>query len=143
MPTLSGNLSDFRIVNLASLSPRIIFTPSGPAVTLDSFLMVTDPVLAELASDGSWTAALTDSAQMSPIRYYTVAVERLNPGGDYIRKDFGQWQLYMPSRDCTMRELIGISATSLQAWIGTEPPDDPAFGTGWLNPDTGDYMEWE
>lgn len=143
MPTLSGNLSDFRIVNIASWQPVIKFTPSGPTVTLDSFLLSTEPVVAVLLSDGSWTAALTDSEQMSPVRSYRVSVEWLSPTGVPGAKDFGEWDLFMPAYDCTMRELVGLPSNPMQAWVGPTAPENPQVGTGWLNPNTGDYMEWE
>lgn len=144
MTDLSGSLIDVGADSLMGRHPRLVFKPSEPFVTLDGFLVATaERFVTPDDTTGSWVTALIPNEGGRPHFYYSMSIEWLDPTMGMSRKDFPQWRLYMPNRDCNITELLGLPANPLQAWVDSStPPNSPVAGAGWMD-ENGLYYEYE
>ena len=151
MPTVTGTLRDFKLDTLNSLSPRIIFTASEPAVTSNAILS-TRPIVVIPNAAGGFTVELQSTDSVQPLVFYRIRVEWLEDTGGYVGVDFVDWPLYVPSDGGSIGDLLSTPSNPASVWIDLEPPPEPvAPGTWWLrssatNPDdprnTGYLYEW-
>lgn len=142
MALVTGTLRDFGLQSLAEYSPQVIFTPSSPAIG-GPYLLATEPVVAIPLIGGQFEANLIPTIDLRPDCWYTISIQWLNLDGDYIRKDFLDWKLRIPSAlGGEISDLLAAPPNPSQAWVGESPPDNPAPGTWWLNPTTGELKEW-
>lgn len=141
MALVTGTLRNFGIESLAPYSPQIVFTPSGNAV-LGDYLLATDPIVVTPQVSGVFEVNLAPTVDIRPDCWYTIAIQWLDAGGNYIRKDFPDWKLRVPSIGGTVTALLAVPANPAQVWVGETPPPNPVPGTWWLNPTTGELKEW-
>lgn len=142
MPTISGNLKDFGLGAMAQFHPEIVFTPSGPA-TRPTTLLVTQPIVAIPSAGSGWfSVELVSTANIRPARWYEVAVQWLNSSGGYVRKDYLDWKLFVPPAGGDIGELLAVPTNPVNVYVNETSPLNPAAGTWWLKPSTGDLFEW-
>lgn len=151
MPTVTGTLRDFKLDTLNSLSPRIVFTASEPAVTSNAILS-TRPIVVIPNAAGGFTVELQSTDSVRPLIHYNVRVEWLESDGGYVGVDLLGWPLFVPAEGGSIGDLVSTSSIPAQVWVGLTPPPPPVTpGTWWLetNPDdpsdprnTGRLYEW-
>lgn len=142
MPIVTGNLRDFATRSLNPYSPVVAFIPNGPGVLGPTvFASQTITVVPE-PSTSAFSVILADTTMARPDVWYTLEVRWLDTAGNYVFVDRFPWKLRVPSEGGQVGDLIAAPANPFQAWVSTSPPDNPAPGTWWLNPETGDLSEW-
>jgi hypothetical protein len=146
MATVTGALTDFGIQPFPALQPRLIFTPSGPAVS-DARLFATKPIIVPVASgSGIFSVDLQPTDGVRPAVHYKVTIEWLMPGVDgqpgYTPADFLQWEIFVPAAGGAIQDLINAPVNPLLFWVGETPPPVPTAGQLWLKPSTGDIKKW-
>ncbi|WIB16282.1 hypothetical protein DEJ34_03875 [Curtobacterium sp. MCPF17_050] len=150
MPAVTGTLRDFNIQSLAAFSPRIIFTPSGVAVS-ETRLYSTKPVVVVPNLGGDFEVFLQATEDVDPAVWYTIRIEWLDSDKGYVGVDLVEWKLFVPSDGGSIGDLLRVPASAVRVWVGLEPPAYPSPGTLWLlmNPDdvddprnTGYLYEW-
>ena len=141
MATVTGALTDFGIQPFPTLQPRLIFTPSGPAVS-DVRLFATRPIIVIPAGSGSFTVDLQPTDGVKPAVFYAVTIEWLDPAGNYVSADFLEWDIYVPSAGGAIQDLIKAPVNPMLFWVGEDPPPAPTPGQQWLTPSTGDLKKW-
>ena len=150
MATVTGTLSDFGVGEIRGLSPRIIFSPSGPATgsVNYSILLASRPIVVIPDAFGQFEVDLAPNDVLIPVTYYTVSIEWMvpdmfGPENGYIGTDYLQWKITVPSAGGPIGGMIATPSNPSQVWIGpTPPPGDVLPGTWWLNTTTGDLLEW-
>ena len=145
MATVTGALTDFGIQPFPTLQPRLIFTPSGPAVS-DVRLFATRPISVTPLGSGSFTVNLQPTEGVRPAVWYRVTVEWLMPGtgedDGYTSVDDLGWDIFVPSAGGAIQDLIKAPVNPMLFWVGEDPPPVPVEGQRWLIPSTGDIKKW-
>lgn len=144
MAAVTGTLRDFGLEALATSAPRIIFAPSGNAV-LGPYLLATTAIIVTPDTPGTFTANLAPTTDTVPDCWYNIRIEWLDPYNStsgYIGMDLLDWALRVPPEGGDISTLLSIPSNPAQVWIDSSPPANPTPGTWWLDPSTGDLMEW-
>jgi hypothetical protein len=152
MANVTGTLTDFGLNSLSAFSPRILFIPSGPAVSGAS-LFSDKPLIVVPAADGSFYINLQPTDALMPNVYYTVRIEWLDSSNSYVGVDAITWPLYVPSGGGSIGDLIRVPMNPALVWVDLAPPTEGTEtpGSWWLqlNPDdpndpanTGDLYQW-
>lgn len=152
---VSGTLSDFGLDPIAGLYPEIEFRPSGPAAGSAGRLLVSEPVRATPASDGTFTVNLQTTDDLLPVGvHYKIEIRWLDSAGKYIKADSPDWKLKVPSGGGSIADLLKLpigsgfviySPTAPPTWVGILAtwfqldPDDPNNPSNPAN--TGDIFE--
>jgi hypothetical protein len=151
MATVTGTLADFGLSLLTAYSPKIIFTPSGPATGPGAgsarFLLATRPIECIPAPDGKFSVELYPNEASIPATHYTIRIEWRDPNAfdddrGYVGRDDPDWELVVPNLGGSIADLLKLPSNPAQTWVGDLPPDNPTPGTWWLLPSTGDIFEW-
>ena len=142
MAVVSYTLSDMGLASLAAYSPRLVFTPSGPAVK-GSILFASRPIGSTPNTFGEGTVTLSSTETMIPETWYTLTITWLDSAGNYISKDFPDWKIRVPAADGDLSDMIDAPAPGYLIWFGPEPPINPSEYTGWIDTDNGNFYEWE
>jgi hypothetical protein len=140
MTTVTGKLLDFGLSSINGLNPVLIFQANKPAVTSAGTFLVTDPLEVTPASDGTFTATLstTDDLVTDDV-YYTMCAEWRAPDLNYMRADFPDWKLYVPSGGGNLADLIKQPANrSMVIKSPVNPGNNFGPGTTWLQIDPAD-----
>lgn len=141
MAIITGTLRDFGLQSLAAYAPQVVFTPSSPAVG-GPYLLSTEPVIVTPEVGGQFEANLMPTIDLRPDCWYWISIVWLDPAGNYIRKDFLDWKLRIPtSAGGAISDLLSVPSNPAQAWVGVTEPDNATPGTWWLNPTTGELKE--
>lgn len=139
MATLTGFLSTFGLTSMTAYAPRLVFIPSGPAVTGTKYLVASRSVTAVIdPATGAFSIDLLPNIATRPATHYRVRVEWLDPdvfgpGQGYTGRDSPDWQFIMPPEGGDIAALMDTPPTALEVHIGEE--DDPRFGF-WFQPST-------
>lgn len=144
MALVTGNLSTFGLNAIILKSPRLLFVPSGPAVT-GAYVLATRPVEAVIATDGSgaFTVNLAATQTLRPERWYSIRVEWLDSASNYVGLDLPDWKLFVPEAGGSIGDLLNnLPSNPSQIWFGETAPIDPTPYTGWVNTVTAQYFEW-
>jgi hypothetical protein len=142
MATVTGALSDFGVQPFPQLQPRLIFTPSGPAVS-GTRLFATKPIIVNVAAaSGAFTVELQSTDGVRPAVHYKVTIDWLDPSGNYVSADPLEWKIFVPAAGGTIPDLIATPANPMLFWVGEDPPVNPAPGQYWLKPSSGDIQKW-
>ena len=146
MPVLTFKLADFGVASMAPLEPRVYFRPSGPAVMSSGpsdLLLASRDVDAWVDADGdTWHVALVSSGETVPEVRYRLVVDWLDEAGNFVDQDCPQWEIFMPTADARLVDLINAPRSAYWVWVGATPPPNPVPGMWWLNDTTGDLFEW-
>lgn len=137
MAKITGSLTDFSLQSLASSSPRIIFTASGPAVSAQR-LFATKPIVVIPTADTYFTVDLAPTEGLAPASWYTMRVEWLDSDGGFVGLDLIDWQLPVPVEGGVLGDLIRVPATPTTPWIGLTPPPSVTPGLWWLEMNPND-----
>lgn len=131
MATVTGALSDFGLKPFPELQPRLIFTPSGPSLSV-SRLFATKPVIVRPFGSGSFSVELQPTTTLRPVVWYTVTVEWLDPAGNYVSSDELSWKLFVPTAGGELSNLLETPANPFLFWVGDTEPPNPQTGMLWL-----------
>jgi hypothetical protein len=151
MPNVTGNLTDVGGGHLVGKIPEIHFTLNAPN-SKAGVMLPTEPVTVAPASDGSFTVPLQSTTDMLDDAWYTLSIQWLDAGGNYVKADFPDWALQVPTAGGVFSDLFGKPPTNQRmVYVSLTPPDDPRPFTLWLEQDptdpdnplnTGVLSEW-
>ena len=146
-----GNVTEISGGHLAGRNPEIHFTLNAPQAKAGK-MFPTQPHTVVPASDGSFTANLESTTDMQDLAWYTVSIQWLDAGGNYVKADFPDWQLQVPTSGGEFSNLFRKPPKNTRmVYVSLTPPDNPTPYTLWLNDDptdpdnplnTGDLYEW-
>lgn len=149
--SVPGNLTDVGGGHLVGKIPEIHFTLNRPN-SKSGKIHPTEPVTVQPASDGSFTAVLETTTDMLDDAWYTVSIQWLDAGGNYVKADFPDWELQVPVGGGTFTDLFGRPPSNQRmVYVSLTAPSDPRPFTLWLKQDptdpnnplnTGDLYEW-
>lgn len=140
MATVTGTLRNFGLANINYLNPEITFQANKPATGGAGQIFATEPIAVVPTSDSSWSVALepTESLLTEDV-FYTVTMRWRDPANNYIRADFPEWRLYVPTAGGTFADLVQQPVN--RSMVITSPTDPGTnFGAGalWLQADPAD-----
>jgi len=151
MPNVTGTITDVGGGHLVGKYPEIHFTLNKPNSKAGK-MHPTQPLTVVPASDGTWTAALESTIDMMDDAWYTVSIQWLDDAGNYVKADFPDWKLEVPTAGGVFSNLFGRPpANTRMVYVSLTAPTDPRPFTLWLkqNPDdpndplnTGELYEW-
>lgn len=151
MPNVTGNLTDVGGGHLVGKIPEIHFTLNAPN-SKAGVMLPTEPVTVQPASDGSFTAALQSTTDMLDDAWYTLSIQWLDSAGNYVKADFPDWALQVPTNGGIFSDLFGKPPKNTRmVYVSLVAPADPRPFTMWLeqNPandadplNTGKLYEW-
>lgn len=140
MATVTGKLLDFGLASINGKQPTLTFQANKPAISSVGTMLVTDPISVTPSSNGEFTVTLAATEDlMTDGVYYRVEAEWLAPDLNYVRADFPDWQLFVPTGGGTMSDLLKSPAN--RTLVIKSPTDPgPGFGPGtmWLQIDPAD-----
>lgn len=151
MPNVTGNLTDVGGGHLVGKYPEIHFTLNAPNAKA-GVMLPTQPLTVAPASDGSFTAALQSTLDMHDDAWYTVSIQWLDGAGNYVKADFPDWNLQVPSGGGSFSDLFGRPPkNTAMIYVSLVEPEDPRNWTFWLKDDpvdpanplnTGNLYQW-
>lgn len=146
-----GNVTDVAGTHLNGKIPELHFTLNSPNAKAGK-VIPTEPLTVQPATDGSFTANLESTTDMVDDAWYTVSIQWLDAGGNYVKADFPDWQLQVPTAGGSFSNLFGKPPKNTRmVYVSLTPPDNPRPFTLWLkaNPanefdplNTWDLYEW-
>lgn len=152
MGLVLGNASTFGANAFVLNGGRVIFVPSSPAVTGDTYLLSDRRVeVALVDGTGHFEVDLIATSLTRPGTYYTVILDSPGPTGKRRHRAVlpGEFRVPAGAGPFNFAELLTASANPAMAWVGPEYPSNapPSHGTWWLdtNPDSPYYgwlKEW-
>lgn len=166
MVAVIGQLEDFGSQLDKSTKPRILFIPSGPAVSNTRTFFGKPIIVDHFSGTNTWTADLVPTDNLTGIDgedvFYRVRIERQVSGADYMPWDDTEWKLYVPDAGGEFSKLvrartnpaqihIGPAVAAAEGTPGWDRPatlrGDPNRFTGWIKtnalPGEPNYFEWE
>lgn len=151
MPAVTGNLTDVGNGHLVGKIPEIHFTLNAPNAKA-GVMLPTEPVTVQPAADGTFTANLQSTIDMLDDAWYTVSIQWLDSAGNYVKADFPDWALQVPSGGGSFSDLFGRPPkNTAMVYVSVAPPSNPGKWTFWLKNDpvdpsnplsTGDLYQW-
>jgi len=151
MPNVTGNLTDVGGGHLVGKYPEIHFTLNAPN-TKGGVVLPTQPLTVQPASDGSFTAPLQSTTDMADEAYYTVSIQWLDSAGNYVKADFPDWALQVPTVGGVFADMFGKPPKNARiVYVSLTPPSNPNRYNLWLKDDptdpanplnTGNLYEW-
>ncbi|UOD80362.1 hypothetical protein [Paenarthrobacter ureafaciens] len=153
MPTVpvTGNLREASGEHLVGKIPEIHFTLNAPNAKA-GVMLPTEPVTVQPAADGSFTANLESTIDMLDDAWYTLSIQWLDAAGNYVKADFPDWQLHVPTGGGSFSDLFGRPPkNTAMVYVSLSAPSDPGKWTFWLKDDpanpanplnTGQLYQW-
>lgn len=136
--SVPGNLTDVGGGHLVGKIPEIHFTLNRPN-SKSGKIHPTEPVTVQPASDGSFTAVLESTTDMMDDAWYTVSIQWLDGAGNYVKADFPDWALQVPTGGGSFTDLFGKPPTNTQMiYVSLSAPEDPRKWSFWLEDDPTD-----
>lgn len=149
--TVTGNLDEVSGGHLVGKIPEIHFTLNAPNAKAGA-LIPTEPKTVQPDSNGAFTVNLETTTDMMDDAYYTVSIQWLDAGGNYVKADFPDWKLQVPTGGGSFTNLFGGPPKNQRmVYVSLTPPPNPRNLTLWLkaNPanendplNTWDLTEW-
>jgi len=138
MPNVTGNLTDVGGGHLVGKIPEIHFTLNAPNARA-GVMLPTEPLTVQPATDGTFTANLQSTVDMLDDAWYTVSIQWLDSAGNYVRADFPDWSLQVPTGGGSFSDLFGRPPKNpLMFYVSLEPPVNPRKNSAWLQDDPTD-----
>lgn len=151
MPTVTGTLTDIGGGHLGGKLPEILFTLNAPNAKA-GVMLPTETLKVTPAADGTWSTTLQSTVDMLDDAWYTVSIQWLDAAGNYVKADFPDWALQVPSIGGVFSDLFGRPPKNTRmVYVSLTAPDNPRPYTLWLkdNPNdpadplnTGNLYEW-
>jgi hypothetical protein len=133
-----GNVTDVAGTHLNGKIPEIHFTLNRPNSKAGK-VIPTEPLTVQPATDGSFTANLESTTDMMDDAWYTVSIQWLDGAGNYVKADFPDWALQVPTGGGSFTDLFGKPPTNTQMiYVSLSAPDDPRKWSFWLEDDPTD-----
>lgn len=152
MPNVTGNLTDVGGGHLVGKYPEIHFTLNAPNAKA-GVMLPTQPLTVAPAADGSFTAPLQSTVDMHDDAWYNVSIQWLDSGGNYVRADFPDWNLQVPTGGGSFSDLFGRPPkNTAMIYVSLVAPTNPRKWTYWLESDpadpanplnTGNLYQWK
>lgn len=142
MPLVNGTLTDFSLDPLELGSPLLSFRASSPAVTGTNLLTARKAVEVEPLSNGFFEVDLVSTETVTPAMHYTIELRYRDEKTGLMLNELLPWQLSVPPEGGALADLIAVPSNPATVWTGTEPPTNPAPGSWWYDPETGELSEW-
>lgn len=141
MAAVTGTLKTFGLQTLASKQPVIVFEANKPGMGPGGELFATDPVRVTPESDGSFSARLQPTENLTTTGvHYQMSIEYLDAASNYVRVDNPDWKLRVPAAGGALSDLFAFpkvnsalvitSPTAPALWLG--------IGAMWLQMDPND-----
>jgi hypothetical protein len=140
MATVTGKLLDFGLASINGLNPVITFRANKPATTTTGSFLATNPITVTPASDGTFSVSLstTDDLVTGDV-YYTISADWRAPDLNYMRADYPDWKVYVPSGGGNIADLIKQPVNrSIVITSPTNPGPNYGPGAYWLQLDPND-----
>ena len=144
-------LTDVGGGHLVGKYPQIIFTLNRPNSKAGK-MHPTEPVVVSPPDSGVATVNLESTIDMLDDAWYTVSIQWLDAGGNYVKADYPEWALQVPSGGGSFSDLFGKPPQNTQMiFVSLSPPENPRKWTYWLQDDptdtanplnTGDLYQW-
>jgi hypothetical protein len=134
MATVTGTLYDISGGHLAGKNPELVFTLNDTAAT-GGGVYVTEPSVITPGGDGSFTVSLPSTDLMRDDNYYSLQIQWLDPAGNYIRIDFPDWKIRVPTGGGTIGDLRGPGSNMSMVYVSLTPPEHPVPFMLWLEQD--------
>lgn len=146
MPLVTGTLTDIGLEPLTGLSPRLLFTPSAPAVRVDGRVFASKPVEVVPAADGSFSVDLASTDGLSPRHtHWRLQVQfraSTSGAGGFTASDFLPFELFVPLAGGPIGDLIGDRVPFDIVYSDPSVPNESQrTATLQFNPVTGDLYE--
>jgi hypothetical protein len=133
-----GNVTDVAGTHLNGKIPEVHFTLNSPNAKAGK-MIPTEPLTVQPASDGSFTANLESTTDMQDDAWYTVSIQWLDAGGNYVKADFPDWALQVPTGGGSFSDLFGKPPqNTAMIYVSLEAPTDPRPWSFWLEDDPTD-----
>lgn len=138
---VDGNVTDVTGTHLNGKIPELHFTLNSPNAKAGK-VIPTEPLTVQPASDGSFTANLETTTDMFDDAWYTVSIQWLDSGGNYVKADFPDWQLQVPVGGGSFSNLFGRPPRNQRmVYVSLTPPPDPKPFTLWLEANPNDDLD--
>jgi len=142
MPLVNGTLTDFGLDPIAGLTPRLVFMPASPGVA-GLNVLTTLPVEVTPAANGYFEVDLASTQTIAPATYYIVKITWIDAAQNRRhRSELLPWKLFVPPEGGALGDLLRVPSNPALTFTGTEAPYNPAVGSWWLDPTTGDLSEF-
>lgn len=143
MPNVTGTLTDVGGGHLVGKYPEIHFTLNAPNAKA-GVMLPTQPLTVQPEADGSFTAPLQSTTDMQDDAWYTLSIQWLDSAGNYVKADFPDWALQVPTGSGTFSfsNLFGKPPKNQRmVYVSLTPPDDPRPFTLWLKANPADDLD--
>lgn len=144
MPLVTGTLTDIGLEPLTGLSPRLLFTPSSPAVRSDGYVFATRPVEAVPAASGAFSVDLAHTNEVLPVgTHWRIQVDfrGTSTDGGYPNSDYLPFKLFVPAGGGSIADLIGEYVANDWVYQGPDAPLLTNKARWHLNTNSGDLFE--
>lgn len=151
MPNVTGTLTDIGGGHLVGKQPQIVFELNRPN-TKSGVVIPTEPAKVTPGTDGTFSVNLSSTTDMQDDAWYSVSMVWLDPAGNYVKADFPDWALQVPTSGGSFTDLFGRPpANQRMVYVSLTAPPDPRPFTLWLQQDpdnpgnpasTGNLYEW-
>ncbi|XAZ30681.1 hypothetical protein AAHB34_16170 [Paenarthrobacter ureafaciens] len=151
MPNVTGNLTEIGGGHLGGKAPEIHFTLNAPNAKA-GVMLPTEKLTVTPDANGAFTANLQSTVDMNDDAWYTVSIQWLDAAGNYVKADFPDWNLQVPTGGGTFSDLFGRPPKNTQmVYVSLSAPTSPRKWTFWLKDDptdpanplnTGDLYQW-
>ncbi|ASN20709.1 hypothetical protein [Arthrobacter sp. YN] len=129
---VTGNVTEISGDHLAGMNPEIHFKLNSPQAKAGK-IFPTQILTVAPASNGSFTANLESTTDMMDDAWYTVSIQWLDAGGNYVKADFPDWQLQVPTTGGSFTNLFGKPPKNTRmVYVSLTPPDNPRPFALWL-----------
>ncbi|MCP1414415.1 hypothetical protein [Paenarthrobacter sp. A20] len=130
-----GNVTEISGNHLSGRNLEVHFTLNAPQAKSGK-IFPTQPLTVAPASDGSFTANLESTTDMMDDAWYTVSIQWLDSGGNYVKADFPDWQLNVPTGGGSFSDLFGRPPkNTLMFYVSLTAPVNPPKNSAWLKDD--------
>lgn len=141
MAAVTGSLRNFGLANIAHLNPEIAFIPNKPATGTGGKIFATEPIkVTPNPIDSTFSVALepTETLLTADV-WYEVQVRWFDPAGNYVKADFPDWKIFVPTAGGVFGDLVGQKLNpSFVITSPVAPPEIYGLAAMWLQLDPAD-----
>lgn len=138
MPNVTGNLTDVGGGHLVGKIPEIHFTLNAPNAKA-GVMLPTEPKTVQPGTDGSFTVNLQSTVDMMFDAWYTLSIQWLDGAGNYVKADFPDWKIEVPTGGGSFSDLFGKPPqNTAMIYVSLSAPEKPQKWMFWLKDDPTD-----